>query len=505
MHPPTIFCLTCGRYLGAAAACILFGWQRPAALWLPAAGAPLWRLPTAAPADGHPLPLGDRVILADRAGALAAVSAADGAVRWRWAGDGPLRGQLAGRSNRVYAARREGGLLALTLPPDDGGAPSIAWRFPLPSSGAPALDEGRIYVGSGEGTIYALTDAGDRAEIAWQANVGGRVALAPVRWRHLLLVATSHAQGHLIALDAGRGTVVWSQPLGARAAVLLLCAARRKAPHAAGAASAGDEVIVITDRGLARAFGLPDGEPSGWTFQVAGSAPVAAGGAHGALYLAGAGGQVVVLPATGGEPRQLADFNDPVIGLVAWEGLMFAACRGGILHVLEAADGAHVGQWSGSHALTAGPLVVNGTVLVGGEIGWTALPWHLGQWRWAAARYRAWGNLEAAAACHALAGELDAAEQTWLTAGTLERPAWLWTGLGEDRRAAAAFRHAADAERARHPALAAAYLNQAADRLEACEEPAEAAACRGLAGRMGRFPHLRLAMANLPAGKSASR
>ena len=104
---------------------------------------------------------------------------------------------------------------------------------------------------------------------------------------------------------------------------------------------------------------------------------------------------VAALQATGGEPRQLADFNDPVIGLVAWEGLVFAACRGGILHVLEAADGAHVGQWSGGHALTAGPLVVNGTVLVGGEIGWTALPWHLGQWRLAAARYHALGNREA--------------------------------------------------------------------------------------------------------------
>ena len=51
------------------------------------------------------------------------------------------------------------------------------------------------------------------------------------------------------------------------------------------------------------------------------------------------------------------------------------------------------------------------------------------------------------------------------------------------------------------PALAAAYLNQAGDRLEACDEPVEAAACRKLAGRIGRFPHLRLEKVNLPAGE----
>lgn len=495
MHTPTVFCATCGRYLGAALSCIFCGWDRPAALRIPAAGAPLWRLPTAAPADGRPLPVGDAILLVDRTGALAAVSAADGTIRWRWPGGGPLRGVLAAQGERVYAAQREGDLVALDLR-HVPGTPEVPgtyarWRLPLPAPGAPAVNEGHIYIGSGEGTVTALTDAGERPEVAWRTPVGGRVALAPVPWRRLLLVATSHAQGRLVALDASRGTVVWTQPLGARAASLLLPSPRR--------GGVGGGVLTLTDRGLARAFRLPDGEPLDWAYQIAGGAPVAATGDDGTIYLGGAGGEVVALDPATGATRKLADYDDPVIGLAHWEGLLYVATRGGKLHLLDAAAGAAQGNWDATEPLTAGPAVMDGIVLVGDEAGWSALPWHLGQWRWAAARFRARGNLEAAAACHALANEPDAAEQAWLAAAAPERPAWFWDGVGDTHRAAAAFRRAADIERTHQPALAAAYLNQAADRLEVCEEPAEATECRKLAGRLGRFPHLRLTLVNIGA------
>ncbi len=487
MHTPTIFCATCGRYLGAARSCIFCGWERPAALRIPQPGAPLWQLATAAPADGHPLSVSDASLLADRSGALTAASTADGALRCRWAGDGPLRGVLAAQGEHIYAARRDGDLLAFDLKDEM----PVKWRFHLPSPGAPATDGSHIYVGSGEGVVTALTDAGDRAEVAWRTPVGGRIALAPVPWRRLLLVATSHAQGHLVALDAGRGTVVWTQPLGARAALLLLPSPRRR--------GIGGEVVTLTDRGQARAFRLPDGEPGHWTYQVAGGAPVAAAGEDGAVYLAGAGGEVVSLDPATGAARKLADYDDPIIGLAHWEGLLYVATRAGKLHLLDATEGVEQGHWDAGGPLTAGPAIVSDAILVGGEKGWLTLPWHLGQWRWAAARFRAQGNLEAAAACHALANEPDAAEGAWLAAGAPERAAWFWTGLGQDRRAATAFSRAADAVLGPQPALAAAYLNQAADRLEACDEAGEATACRKLAGRMGRFPHLRLALTNIGA------
>ncbi len=382
MRTPIVFCATCGRYLGAAERCVFCGWERPAALRTPTAGEPLWRLHTVAAAAGHPLVLGDLVCLADRAGALAAISAADGTVHWRWAGEGPLRGALAGRGDRVYAAPREGELVSLDLSSHSAlpqvDRPRVRWRFPVPSPGAPTLDDGRIYLGSGEGAVYSLADTGDRPELAWQTRVGGRVALTPVRWRHLLLVATSHAQGQLVALDAGRGTVVWAQPLGARAAILLLASPART--------GSGAEALTLTDRGLARLFRLPDGEPRAWSFQVAGGAPVAAAGDDGMLYLGGAGGVVVALDPTTGATRWQANLPDAVIGLVAAEGLALAATRGGHLHVLDVVDGAAHGLCSARVPLTAGPEVLAGTILVGAEAGWSALPWHLGRWDWAAAR-----------------------------------------------------------------------------------------------------------------------
>ena len=111
MHTPTIFCPTCGRYLGAAATCIFCGWERPAALRIPAAGAPLWRLPTAAPADGQPLrrgrlvscwPTGGRAGrgFAGRRRAPLALGRRWGrcAACWPAAGRAGLRGAAGGRS-----------------------------------------------------------------------------------------------------------------------------------------------------------------------------------------------------------------------------------------------------------------------------------------------------------------------------------------------------------------------------------------------------------------------
>ncbi len=508
MHTPTIFCTTCGRYLGAASSCIFCGWERPAALRVPVAGAPLWRLATTAPAEGRPLPVNaavaglptgeaQLVILADRAGALTAVSAADGAILRQWAGGGPVRGALAAQGERAYAARRDGDLVALDLGRVTGGATPATferWRFHIPAPGAPAADETRIYVGNGEGAVAALNDVGDRAEVAWRTPVGGRVSLAPVPWRRLLLVATSHAQGQLVALDASRGTIVWTQPLGARAAALLLPVSRKK--------GAGDQVITLTDRGQVRAFRLPDGEPLEWTHQVASGAVVTTIGDDGMVYLGDANGKVIALDPSTGAAREAADIDEAITGLAAWEGLLYVAARGGKLHLIDTIENVEQGCWNAGRPLTAGPAILDGAVLVGDETGWAALPWHLGQWRWAAARYRGRGNLDAAAACHALANEPEAAERTWLEANAPDRPAWLWTGLGQDQRAAAAFSKAADAVMGLQPSLAAAYLNRAADHLEACDEPAEAAAYRKLAGRLGRFPHLRLAVANLPAGEA---
>ncbi len=114
--------------------------------------------------------------------------------------------------------------------------------------------------------------------------------------------------------------------------------------------------------------------------------PVAAAGDDGMLYLGGGGGVVVALDPTTGATRWRANLPDALIGLAAAEGLLFAATRGGQLRVLDTVDGTAHGLWPAGGPLNAGPEVLAGTILVGGEAGWSALPWHLGRWDWAAAR-----------------------------------------------------------------------------------------------------------------------
>lgn len=485
MFDSTLFCQNCYRYLGAAERCIFCDWSRPAAARIPAPNQPHWHLPTANPADGVPLMIGNHILLADSAGVLYAARFDDGQLLWRHDCGGALRAGIGARGARVYVATRAGEVIAIE---NDGRA---AWHFST-RGGASGLttDQRRIYLGDAEGFVYTLNDAETRAEIAWQVSVGQRVSAPPARWRHLLLVVTHHPRGQLVALDANSGAVAWSQPLGARGALAPVLV-----PQTAG----GALVLATTDQGKVRALPLPSGEPEAWTFQAQAdlhAAPIVVGDA---IIVGASSGQVTALDASNGATRWTTNLDEDIVGLSTWEGLVFVGTRAGNVHALMAETGAPVWRWTLAGGLTAGMLAAQGRVFVGGGDGWRALPWHLGKWHWAAEWCASRGALAAAANFYALANEGAAAERAWLAAGQVEQAAWMWSALGQDRQAADVFRRAAEMEQASKPALAAAHLNLAADHFELADETDAARACRQRAGRMGNFPYLKLEAVNLPA------
>ncbi len=90
--------------------------------------------------------------------------------------------------------------------------PVLGWRFPAPGgvSAAPALAEGTIFIGSVDGTAYAL-DAWSGIE-RWRSGTRGRIQAAPDVSGDLVYFGSD--DGSVYALETRTGRLIWRQDLG---------------------------------------------------------------------------------------------------------------------------------------------------------------------------------------------------------------------------------------------------------------------------------------------------
>lgn len=116
----------------------------------------------------------------------------------------------AGDGNRIYAASRDGNVIAFD--PESG---KQAWKVELDTtlSAGPGVAEGMLAVGTSDGTIIALNTA-DGTE-RWRVDLGGETLSAPLISADTVVVATvDNLLRGLRALDgSARWTVEQSTPL----------------------------------------------------------------------------------------------------------------------------------------------------------------------------------------------------------------------------------------------------------------------------------------------------
>lgn len=110
--------------------------------------------------------------------------------------------QPAGDGNRIYAASRDGNVVAL-----DAQSGKAAWRYELDMelSAGPGVGEGLVVVGAANGYLVAL-DA-DSGEELWRANITGETLARPVIEDDTVLVLT--IDNRLRALSAFDGSSRW--------------------------------------------------------------------------------------------------------------------------------------------------------------------------------------------------------------------------------------------------------------------------------------------------------
>lgn len=191
-----------------------------------------WSFKTDAAVVASPAVADGVVFVGSSDGTLYALDEATGAVRWKAETDGPIASSAAVSKGVVYVGSYDGNVYALAaatgavawkfatdgpdrrfeakglhgLKPADQTIPD-AWDF---YASSPAVSDGVVYVGSGDGHVYAI-GAGD-GKLRWKFATGGVVHASPAVANGTVYVGSWDATFY--ALDAATGAVRWRVKTG---------------------------------------------------------------------------------------------------------------------------------------------------------------------------------------------------------------------------------------------------------------------------------------------------
>lgn len=245
-------------------------------------GEALWIAETPAPVFASPAVSGDTLVVGLDDGHVVALNRLTGEELWVVETGARVRGAPRVVADRVYAGYwaedNSGGVVALRL---TDGQPQWRYRIEGGIVGSPAIYNGIVYVGSLDGSLYALrtdermqTDGVDGATDTRSAERDGESAARTERllWRTAtgapVVASVSVSNGRVfagnvpanpeesmvVALDASTGQGLWRRRTGA--------------PVQAAVAAADSLAFVHTRGGLVLAVNVQSGEPV-WTRRTA--------------------------------------------------------------------------------------------------------------------------------------------------------------------------------------------------------------------------------------------
>lgn len=184
-------------------------------------GGTLWSVPPAQRDSlgfENPTLVGNSLYVADRRSGVSAFDAATGALRWK-ADTGMLNQQATVAGGLVYVSTwGNGGTVpqrVFAFSTRDG---ALKWSQPTDSANSQypaAVSEGRVFVGSDTGTLYAF-DAASGTPL-WKRAFSGYVSAPIVTTGAAVIVNTG--TGTVTALNAATGEVRWSTVLPGSATV----------------------------------------------------------------------------------------------------------------------------------------------------------------------------------------------------------------------------------------------------------------------------------------------
>lgn len=242
------------------------------------------------------------------------------------AASAPASAQVDGASWPMHRGDAANTAHVSTAVPTDGVRER--WRFDVADEAfaPPVVVDGTVYVGSGNGTLYALDAATGQQQ--WGFSTGNDVGTAPAVVDGTVYFGSD--DGNVYAVSAADGSEQWRTSLG---------------------------------------------------LQVRSSPTVV----DGTVHVGGVGGVVYALDAATGDETWSFTTNDPVYGAPAVvEGIVYAATENGTVYALDAADGQRYWEVALDARVRSPPAVADGTVYVatGDEV--VALATQFGERQWSA-------------------------------------------------------------------------------------------------------------------------
>lgn len=145
------------------------------------------------------------------------LSKKDKFVAWTYLTNGAIVAKPVNYAGRSFVGSEDGTLYALKQ--GNGYAKGSSWNFKTqqPIEAAATISDDRIYVGSRDTKMYCLTDGGDEAYINWQANLALPVSGRPlVKGSSLFVMLNDNRNSDapvraLACLDTADGSENWRQ------------------------------------------------------------------------------------------------------------------------------------------------------------------------------------------------------------------------------------------------------------------------------------------------------
>ncbi len=262
---------------------------------------------------------------------------------WSFQTQGAVDGSPIINQGFIYAGSRDGTLYAL-----DAHAQHEIWRYQAGASirSTPTVYEDTLFFGDDNGTLHAVQST--RGMARWRISLRGKIFASVATGTGLVICATQ--AGQVVALNPTSAETIWEQ--------------FDSSPVYASPAVFNNLVIVCNDAGRVQGLDITSGKPR-WTFQASGQIRATPACKDGLVVIAGLDGSIALLDLHTGERLWQRSLGMSISASpVLTSDRIFAAGQEGALFALNRDSGNRLWTASIAGQIAASPVLCGTALLV---------------------------------------------------------------------------------------------------------------------------------------------